>query len=174
MGAPKDRLDQHWKKVRRSKANPEHLFHFHLYDESRSTETRTVYHSPILSIVDVSIGLTKSSESPKGEEMLFLHFQQTKLKLGLNATNMKTLEALTGRATPRGWVGSTIQLYVDPQAKYLKGEKGPAIRIRPTLPKGAPETAPMPTVPEAARERLENEHEERLDADEKREPGEEG
>lgn len=166
--AAKDRLDQHWKKVRRSKANPDHLTHVDLYDEAKSTDTKAVFHSPILSIVDVSIGLTKSKESPNGDEMIFLHFQQTRRKLGLNTTNSETLEALTGRRTPRGWIGTTIQLYVDPQAKYPGGKKGPGVRIRPTLPKGAPETAPMPSVPEAARERLEHEHAERLDD---REPG---
>lgn len=166
----KDRLDQHWKKVRRSKANPDHLTHVDLFDESKSTDVRNVYHSPVLKIVDVSLGLTKSRENPDGEEMIFLHFQGIHRKLGLNTTNSKTLESLTGRMTPRGWVGTTIQLYVDPMAKYPKGEKGPAIRIRPTAPKGQPEPS-LPDVPVAARERLENEHAERLG---EREPGEDG
>lgn len=164
-----DRLDQHWKKLRRSRANPDHLTHVDLFDEARSTDVKNVYHSPVLKIVDVSIGLTKSQENPDGDEMVFLHFQGIHRKLGLNATNSSTLEALTGRVKPRGWVGSTIQIYVDPQARYPKGKKGPAIRIRPMLPKGPADTSALPNVPVAARERLESEQTERLD---EREPGE--
>jgi hypothetical protein len=158
----KDRLDQHWKKVRRSKANPDHLTHVDLFDEARSGAGNNVYHSPILKIADVSIGLVKSRESPDGDEMTFLHFQGIRRKLGLNSTNSKTIESLTGTPIPRGWVGATIQLYVDPQARYPKGEKGPAIRIRPTAPKGQADASALPDVPPAARERLENEHDERL------------
>ena len=167
--ATKDRLDQHWKKLRRSKANPEHLTHVDLFDETKSGQDKRVFHSPVLKIVDVSIGLTKSRENPDGEEMTFLHFQGIRRKLGLNATNSETLESLTGTPIPRGWVGFTIQLYVDPQAKYPGGKKGPAIRIRPMLPKTKANDSPLPTVPEDDRERLENEQAERLG-----EPGQEG
>lgn len=166
------RLDQHWRTVKKSKSNPDHLSHAHLYDaeKSRAAGGRGVYRSPIMRVVDVSIGLVKSQETPKGEELVFLHFDRTKLKLGLNTTNSKTMARLTGSEAPSGWVGTTIQLYVDPEAKYPKGEKGPAVRIRPTLPRGNADASPLPDVPEADRERLENEQAERLE----REPGEDG
>lgn len=166
------RLDQHWKTLRRSKSNPDLLTHADLYDSAESAKTgKAVYKRPVVKVVDVSIGLVKSQDKPNGEEMVFLHFQGVRRKLGLNSGNSRTMEQLTGRAAPSGWVGATIQLYVDPQAKYPKGEKGPAIRIRPTRPSGQAEADPMPNVPEEDRERLESEQAERLG---ERQPGEDG
>lgn len=165
------RLDGHWRTVKRSKSNPDHLTHAHLFDAEKSRATgKSAYHSPVMKIVDVSIGLVKSQDTPKGDELVFLHFDRTKLKLGLNTTNSKTMARLTGREAPNGWVGTTIQLYVDPEAKYPKGEKGPAIRINPRLPRAGQDTTALPEVPTEDRERLEDEQAERLD----REPGEDG
>lgn len=165
------RLDQHWKTMRKSQSNPHHLTHADLFDAVRSkAEGRDVYKSPVVKIVDVSIELVKSAEKPNGEELIYLQFERVRKKLGLNSTNSATIEKLTGRGAPGQWIGTTIQLYVDPQAKYPKGQKGPAIRIRPTAPKGAAEAAPLPDVPAEDHERLEKAKEERLE----REPGEEG
>ncbi len=161
------RLTRHWKTIRASKSNPDHLSHAHLHNGEASDKAgRDVYWSPVLKIVDVTIGLVKSQEKPDGEELVFLHFEGRKEKLGLNTTNSKTLENLSGSVVPLRWIGLTIQLYVDPKAKYPRGEKGPAIRIRPMLPKG-PDPTPMPDARAADVERLEMAKEERIE----REPG---
>ena len=156
------RLTKHWKTVRPSKANPDHLSHAHLLDSVASeAKGKDVYLSPCIKIADVSIGLVKSQESPNGDDMIFLHFVGQSKKLGLNTTNSKTMQALSGSAAPIRWVGLTIQLYVDPQARYPKGEKGPAIRIRPTLPRAA-DTASMPEARPEDVERLEAVRDERV------------
>lgn len=163
----------HWKSYRKSKANPDHLNHGHLLNAEASEKAdRDVFRSPCLKIIDASIGLTKSRESPKGEEMLFLHFAGQSKKLGLNSTACQTLESLTGTGVPMRWIGTTIQLYVDPQAQYPGGKKGPAIRIRPTVPKEKAETEALPSVPDETLARLEEEQARLLGHD--REPGEEG
>ncbi len=178
MSRPDPRLDAHWRTTRKSKSNPDLLTHADLYDSERSRAAgRAIYASPIVTVASVSIGLVKSAERPNGEEMVFLHFGGRKKKLGMNTTNSKAIERLTGRSAPSQWVGTTIRLYVDPEAKYPKGEKGPAIRIDPKRPNGAADATPFPEVPEADRERLEDEHADRVDrtfGDDEREPGEEG
>ncbi len=162
------RLTRHWKTVRPSKANPDHLSHAHLLNgEATEKSGRDVYFSPAVKIAKVSIGLVKSQESPNGDDMIFLHFEGQSKKLGLNTTNSKTMQSLSGSAAPIRWVGLTIQLYVDPQAKYPKGEKGPAIRIRPTLAKSA-DASPMPDARAEDVARLEAARDERL---EERQPG---
>lgn len=171
MGAPDPRLDAHWRTVHRSKANPDLLTHADLYDADKSKATgRAVYRSPVVKIVSVSIGLVKNKENPSGEEMVFLHLDKTKKKLGLNTTNHKQVEKLTGVGAPNQWVGATIQLYVDLNAKYFGGGTGPAIRVSPKLPRASGDASPLPDVPAEDRARLEDEHAKRLD----REPGEEG
>ncbi len=167
------RLTRHWKTVRPSRSNPDHLNHAHLHDGDGSDAATKkagrpvdVYHSPVLTISSVSIGLVKSQDKPNGEELIFLHFDgQTARKLGLNSTNAKTLESLSGSPTPTRWVGMTIQLYVDPKAKYPAGKTGPAIRIKPMLPRGAaPTEMHEPRVEDV--ERLEDQRDERLEEDE--------
>jgi hypothetical protein len=170
------RLTRHWKTIRPSKSNPDHLSHAHLHNgeasdaaSAKAGKPVNVYWSPVLKVTNVTIDLVKSQDKPNGEELVFLHFEGRSQKLGLNSTNSKTMESLSGSPTPIRWIGLSIQLYVDPQAKYPKGEKGPAIRIRPLLPKG-PDATPMPDARPADVERLESEKDERLE----REPGEEG
>lgn len=167
------RLTKHWKTVRPSKSNPDHLSHAHLLNSEASEKAgRDVYLSPIVKIARVSIGLVKSQESPNGDDMIFLHFEGQSKKLGLNSTNGKTMQNLSGSAVPLAWVGLTIQLYVDPNAKYPKGEKGPAIRIKPMLPRGAADPAPLAEPRPADVERLEAARDERVgDNEQGREPG---
>jgi hypothetical protein len=163
----------HWKSVRRSKANPDLMNHADLFHQEKSAKAgRDIFGEVVVKIERVTIGLVKSKEQPNGEQMICLHFEGKKKKLGLNSGHCQVLEALTGRGTPPSWVGTSITLYVDPKAKYPGRDKfGPAIRIRPTLPTTAADTAPLPDVPEEARERLEGEQLEKLG---EREPGEEG
>lgn len=148
------RLAKHWKTTRPSRSNPDHLTHAHLHNSEASEKSgKDVYWSPVLKITNVSIGLVKSQDKPNGEELIFLHFEGHSRKLGLNSTNSKTMTSLAGSPVPLRWVGLSIQLYVDPQAKYPKGEKGPAIRIRPTVPKAgaASERMPEPSAEDVAR-----------------------
>lgn len=160
----------HWRQNHDSISN--HLKSSDLYDAAKSTaQGKDVYASPVVEIEGMTTDRVKSREKPKGERRNFAKFKGKAKPLGLNVTNCETLESLSGSADPQRWVGLRIQLYVDPQARYPSGKKGPAIRIRPTLPKGPADTSPLPSVPEETRERLEREHEERI---EDREPGEEG
>lgn len=175
MSRPDPRLDAHWRTVHRSKSNPDMLTHADLYDADKSKASgRNVYASPVVRVSSASIGMVKNADNPKGDEMVFLHFEGRKKKLGLNSTNHKQMEKLTGKGAPNQWVGAAIQLYVDPEAKYFGGGKGPAIRISPKLPSAKPDTSPEPEVPEADRERLEREHADRIADTAQREPGEEG
>ena len=168
---PDPRLDAHWRTVHRSKANPDMLTHADLYDAEKSKGAeRNAWRSPVVRVSAVSIGLVKNKDNPKGEEMVFLHFEGRKKKLGLNSTNHKQMEKLTGKGAPNQWVGAVIQLYVDPDAKYFGGGTGPAIRISPKVPNAKPDTSAEPEIPAADRERLEQEHAERLE----RQTGEEG
>ena len=171
------RLTKHWKTIRVNKSNPDHLSHAHLHNgEASEIATKKagknvdVYWSPVLRVADVSIGLVKSQDKPNGEEMVFLHFEGQSRKLGLNSTNSKTMESLSGSPTPIRWVGLSIQLYVDPRAKYPKGETGPAIRIKPMLPRG-PDATPMPDARPEDVERLEGERDEKIEGAATREPG---
>jgi hypothetical protein len=160
----------HWRKNHQSDAN--HLKSVDLFDEKESKRTgRDCYVSPVVVIEKMSAGLIKSREKPKGERRNFAHFKGKAKPLGLNVTNCETIQDLAGSPDTDKWIGLTIQLYVDPRSRYPSGKTGPAIRIRPTAPDGKPDTMPLPDLSEEARERLECEHDERLD---EREHGEEG
>jgi hypothetical protein len=159
----------HWRKNHETASND--LRSADLYDDAASKRAgRDVYASPIVQIEKVVVGKVKSREKPNGERRNYAHFVGKAKPLGLNVTNCETIQSLSGSPDTDRWAGLTIQLYVDPAARYPSGKKGPAIRIRPTLPKGQADTSPLPDVPTEARERLENEHDERLEG----EPGEEG
>lgn len=157
----------HWRQNHESSSNL--LRSSDLYDERASKPGAPSYVSPVVVIEKMSKDVIKSREKPRGERRNFAHFKGKSKPLGLNVTNCETLESLSGSPDPAHWVGLTIQIYVDKQAKYPSGKKGPAIRIRPTRPTGTPDTTPLPELSEETRERLEDEHEERL-----REPGEDG
>lgn len=152
----------HWRKNHDSEA-ARLLKSVDLYDAAKSEPNRPVYLSPIVEIERMTVEAIKSREKPKGERRNFAYFKGKQKPLGLNVGACEQLEAFAGSPDPKHWVGLVIQLYVDPQAKYPSGKKGPAIRIRPTLPKGAkPDTSPLPEVPEADRDRLEAEHADRI------------
>lgn len=160
----------HWRKNHQSDAN--NLRSVDLYDEKESLRTgRDCYVSPVVKIVKMTVDVIKSREKPKGDKRNFAHFAGKSKPLGLNVTNCETLESLAGSPATERWVGLTVQIYVDPQARYPSGKKGPAIRIRPTLPDGKADTSPLPELSDEARERLEDDREERLA---EREPGQEG
>jgi len=151
----------HWRKNHESASN--NLTSADIYDEKNSAPNKPAYFSPVVLIERASSDRVKSAEKPKGEKRNFVYFKGKSKPLALNVTNCKTLESLSGSPDPAHWVGLTIQLFVDPDAKYPSGKKGPAIRIRPTLPRGAtPDTGPLPEVSDAERERLETEHADRL------------
>lgn len=159
----------HWRRNHESDSNV--LRSIDLYNDVESSrQGRDVYGSPILLIEKMSVDVLKSKEKPKGQRRNFAHFKGKSKPLGLNVGHCETLESLSGSSDPKDWVGLTIQLYVDPQARHASGKKGPAIRMRPMRPKGPADTNPLPDVPPEARERLEREQQERIE----REPGEEG
>lgn len=160
----------HWRKNHQSDSNM--LRSVDLYDEATTAKTgRDAYFSPVVQIEKMTVGLIKSREKPKGEQRNFAHFKGKAKPLGLNVTNCETIADLAGSPATERWVGLVLQLYVDPKSRYPSGKSGPAIRIRPTLPDGKPDTSALPEVPTDARERLEGEQNDRVD---EREPGEEG
>lgn len=152
----------HWRVNHESSSK--HLKSSDLYDERRDR-----YGSPTVLIERVSVDRVISGQKPKGERRNFIHLKGKSKPLGLNVTNCETLESISGSSDPKDWVGLTIQIYVDTQARYPSGKTGPAIRIRPTRATGPADTSPLPEQSPETVERLEREHEERL-----REPGEEG
>ena len=151
----------HWRKGHQSEAN--NLRSVDLYDEAASQKSgRDCYVSPVVVIEKMSTAPVKSRDKPKGEIRNFAHFKGKSKPLGLNVTNCETLQDLAGSPATERWVGLVVQLYVDPRVRYPSGKKGPAIRIRPTLPDGKPDTSPIPEVSEETWDRLEKEHEERI------------
>jgi hypothetical protein len=159
----------HWRT--NHETDSKHLRSSDLFDDQASQRAqRDTYASPIVEIVKMSVDVVKSKEKPRGERRNFAHFKGKSKPLGLNVTNCETLESLSGTSDPNLWVGLVIQLYVDPSSKYPSGKKGPAIRIRPTAPKGPVDTTPLADVPAETRDRLDHENAERL----AREPGQEG
>ena len=166
MSERSEELMPHWRKNHDSNVN--HLKHYDLLDEASTTPERDEYHSPVVLIEKMSVERMVSREKPKGERRNFAHFKGKSKPLGLNVTNCEVLEAMSGGSDPARWVGLQVQLYVDRQARYPSGKKGPAIRIKPMRASGPADTGPLPGVSDAARERLEGEHAERI---EEREPG---
>lgn len=154
----------HWRKNHESNVN--HLRYYDLLDEANSKD-RDVYFSPTVLIEKVSVDRVKSREKPKGERRNFVHFKGKAKPLGLNVTNCETLESMSGQSDPARWVGLQIQLYVDREARYPNGKKGPAIRIRPMKATGPVDDGPLPSVSDEARARHEEEQEAAV-----REPGE--
>lgn len=163
----------HWRKNHES--DSPHLRAADLYDDKRSAaERRDVYASPIVEIEKMSVSHVKSAEKPRGERRNFAHFKGKSKPLGLNVTNCETLASISGSPNTDAWKGLVVQLYVDPQARYPSGKRGPAIRIRPRPAGGAVDTSPLADVPEDVRERLDQEQADALGEAREREPGEEG
>jgi hypothetical protein len=161
----------HWRRNHESKASND-LHSYDLYDEARSTRDAPAYFAPVVLIERMTVSKVVSADKPKGERRNFAHFKGKAKPLALNVTNCKSIESLAGSPDPAHWVGTVVQLVVDQHAKYPGGKTGPAIRIAPKRPTAAPDTAPLPEISAEARERLEAEHEQRID--DGREPGEEG
>lgn len=96
-----------------------------------------------LKSVDVEIvgsGVTKAKTSDgKGKSMPYLEFRGKKKVLGLNATNCKAMEAITGTGiveTWRGWITLTVVRTKYKDIKTGRDEETDAIRIAPRRPKG--------------------------------------
>jgi hypothetical protein len=96
-----------------------------------------------LKSVDVEVvgsGVIKAKTSDgKGKAMPFLEFRGKKKVLGLNATNCKAMEAMTGTGiveTWRGWITLTVVRTKYKDMKTGRDEETDAIRIAPRRPKG--------------------------------------
>lgn len=135
-----------------------------LYDERKSEQAgRPVYFSPVVEIEKMTVERLRNKDKAKGEQRNVAHFRNHRKGLGLNVTNAETLTSLAGSPDTNRWVGLRIQLYVDQGARYPNGTTGPAIRISPQPPKGGVDKPP-PELTHETRDRLDREHEERLDA----------
>lgn len=61
---------------------------------------------------------------------LSLRFAGKQRELLLNATNRKTLAAITGTNDTAAWYGVKVALFVEQDVRRPDGTKGPAVRIR--------------------------------------------
>lgn len=119
----------HWRKVHR-RQNENLLF----------AEDLGGMKSVDVEIVGSGVIRAKTSDG-KGKAMPFLEFRGKKKVLGLNATNCKAMEAMTGTGiveTWRGWITLTVVRTKYKDMKTGRDEETDAIRIAPKRPKGKP------------------------------------
>lgn len=85
-------------------------------------------------------GKATTHEWDDGRKQAVIAFEETEMRLGLNATNWDAIAAMTGQEDDANWGGTVIELFVVPEPKSKTGH---AIRVR--KPKGAkPAAAPAP------------------------------
>lgn len=144
--------------------NKDALSHIDLFDAKKSEPNKPAYASPVVLIERMTEGVIRSKQEPEGQRRNVAHFKGKRKPLVLNVGHCETLASFAGSPDPQHWVGLLVHLYVDPNATYPgKNKKGPAIRFKPTRPRGDADTAPLPDVPEVDRARLEAEHDERVE-----------
>jgi hypothetical protein len=103
-------------------------------------------------------GIDTSEPFDDGKTQRMLHFEEDGRTLGLNATNWDAIASITGKDDDEDWVGSVIELFVDPRVRF--GNKTvPAIRVRevadgPVLTKEGAQTKPAATPKSPARPTL--------------------
>lgn len=72
-------------------------------------------------------GKATSHEWDDGKKQRVISFEETEMRLGLNATNWDAIAAITGQEDDDNWGGSVIELFVIPEPKSKTGH---AIRVR--------------------------------------------
>jgi len=91
-------------------------------------------------------GKATSHEWDDGKKQRVLSFNETEMRLGLNATNWDAIAAMTGQDDDDYWDGTQVELFVVPEPKSKTGH---AIRVRKpkaAKPATAPTTAPAASV----------------------------
>jgi len=91
-------------------------------------------------------GKATTHEWDDGRKQAVIAFEETEMRLGLNATNWDAIAAMTGQEDDANWGGTVIELFVVPEPKSKTGH---AIRVR--KPKGAKPAATAPAAPSAAK-----------------------
>lgn len=126
----------HWRSMFSKQS--EYLRSADLWDDKRDG-----FREVVVQIERVAQG-TIVGEKGRADKMPFAYFVDKQKPLGLNATNCKTLVALSGSQNASKWVGLWITLYVT-KTESKTGEVVDAIRIRPKLaepPKSEPRKEP--------------------------------
>lgn len=129
---------------------------------SEKTHYRKAFDSPYLSAADIVeptvltvkyVRLEKDRTKKTSDEFNTAHFAEREIRPGealkpmiLNATNSKTLKALTGSPFIDDWSGLRVTVYVDPGVRFGK-ETVEGLRISTDHPVDVP-----PELLEAARE----------------------
>lgn len=81
-------------------------------------------------------GKATTHEWDDGRKQAVLAFEETDMRLGLNATNWDAIAAMTGEEDDANWGGTVVELFVVPEPKSKTGH---AIRVRkPKNAKPAP------------------------------------
>ena len=118
-------------------------------NEQEKTHYRKAFHSPYLSSADI-VGqmnftvshVTYSKDETKKTKDMFntCHFVEKEIRKGeklkpmiLNATNCKTLKALTGTPFLEDWINVPVTIYVDSNVKN-RGKTVEGLRISPIAP----------------------------------------
>lgn len=95
-------------------------------------------------------GKATSHEWDDGKKQRVISFEETEMRLGLNATNWDSIAAITGQEDDDNWGGTTIELFVIPEPKSKSGH---AIRVRKPRA-SAPAKAPTKTLGAAGSAKL--------------------
>lgn len=72
-------------------------------------------------------GKATTHEWDDGKKQAVIAFEETDMRLGLNATNWDSIAAMTGVEDDSGWSGTVVELFVVPEPKSKTGH---AIRVR--------------------------------------------
>ena len=131
----------HW----RSFQEKEFLGHWSLEKDGKTRDVT-------VTIRKVGGGLVKSTEKPRGDKCIVLHFERVPKPMVCNTTNAKIIESLYG-SDVEGWVGKAITLYAtDVPDPKRRGATVKGLRVRPFKPAGAGSGEEIVDEPEEARE----------------------
>lgn len=83
-------------------------------------------------------GKAGTHEWDDGKKQRVLSFEETEMRLGLNATNWDAIAAMTNQEDDDNWGGTVIELFVVPEPKSKTGH---AIRVRKPKAGKAPAAA---------------------------------
>ena len=91
----------------------------------------------VLTIKEVKPEIVKNKQGEK--ERAILYFKEPYKPMVLNTENGDMIVSLYKTGDPKAWIGKQIQVYIKHNVRLPDGGRGPAIRVRPSIPKGAPE-----------------------------------
>ena len=99
------------------------------------------YRSFVGTIADARTGKYRD-----GRASIEVQFRENPKWLGLNATNRKMVEKISGGTNSDSWLGKQVEVYVKPDVEF-EGNSMPGIRLRPVGSAPAQPAAPAARVP---------------------------